>query len=230
MSDQHQREKAHIPWVWPFASILPKGWWRVRLTEWRDSGSCIIMGTGRGIFPLETAGPRFSPAAPVIFAVMRSPWATNIVSCGHLLHFPLPVYQNAPLLLLGSWFTMRPACPSSNCMIGHKQNKAFAGEREWHAASDFSCQLMGICWVPSRSNEIRKKMQCVWCAFHLTITYVNRMNKGDISQQILNVSFKIQRQEGFLCCTWRERKCIYWGHVEHCWFSHALILLSCWCS
>lgn len=154
----------------PFASILPTGWWRVGLTEWCDSCSCIIMGIGRGIFPLETGGPRVSPAAPVIFVVMRSPWATTTVSRGRLLHFPLPVCQIAPLLLLGSRFTRRPACPSSNCMIGHKQEKSSAGGREWHAASDFSCQLMRICWVPSRSNEIRKKMQCVWCAFHLTVS------------------------------------------------------------
>lgn len=72
----------------------------------------------------------------------------------------------------GACFTVRPGRPSFNCLIGHKQRKCVAGGREWHAASNFPRQLNKICCAWTRSNEIRKKMQCVWCVFHITVSFV----------------------------------------------------------
>lgn len=41
-----------------------------------------------------TSGPHFCPVALVMFVSVRSPWATNTISCECLLYFPVPYLSN----------------------------------------------------------------------------------------------------------------------------------------
>lgn len=170
-----------------------------------------------------TSGPRFCPVALVMFVSVGSPWATNTIFCECLLCFPVPCLSNCFPPSSWHWFTRRPACPSFNCMIEHKQKEILCcGERDRQAASDFSCQLIRIFWVQTRSNEIRKKMQCPVCVSYNCIVYVNRMNDRETLKQILNISLKTQRQEARAYVLWRERKKIYF-----LWTFRVLLNLSC---
>lgn len=102
------------------------------------------------------------------------------------------------------------------------RRKYFAAGSERQAASDFSCQLIRIFWVQTRSNEIRKKMQCLVCVSYNCIVHVNRMNDRETLKQILNISLKTQRQEARAYVLWQERKKIYF-----LWTFGVLLNLSC---
>lgn len=190
MGDQYQREEAHLTWV----RVLSEHGLLESLERQADYGlssSSWIM-TGSGYCPLENHRALFLSCGSDDVCGFQ-------VSSGNSYNF---LWMSAAFLSAlfvkslswhpGSWFTMRPACPSFNCMIWHKQKEILCQEREYNAASDFSCQLIRICRVPTRSNEIRKKMQCVWCVSNNCIIYVNRTNEGEVLKQILIIDLKIQ--------------------------------------
>lgn len=95
-----------------------------RLTNW---GKLLFLGySGSRARHL----PHWEPLDPV--PVLQLWWCLCLSGLlGQPIQFPVsvccvslcPVCQIAPLRHLGSCFTMRPACPSFNCMIGHKQKE-----------------------------------------------------------------------------------------------------------
>lgn len=144
-------------------------------------------------------------------------WLSGLLR--QLIQFPVnaccislgPLCQIPPLNHPGSWFSMRAACPSFNCMIWHKQKEILCWGREYSAASDFSCQLIRICRVPTRSNGIRKKMQCVpVCVSNNCIIYVNRTNEGGNVKANIDCQLQDSRHKKplLLCYAQRERTVI----------------------
>lgn len=127
MGDQCQREEGHPLWVGPFPSILP--WspvccWRARLTNW---GQLLFLDYS-GIRAKHL--PTWEPLDPIsVLQLWWHLWLWRLL--GQRIQFPgnvcfislCPVCQITPLRHLGSWFPTTPACPASNCMIGHKQKE-----------------------------------------------------------------------------------------------------------
>lgn len=171
--DEYQKEKAYFSWLWPCPSVLPRSRW---VPGWRtgaSSCSWVTVGAERGTFPTENLWTPFLSCSSGDVCVCQVSLGNQYNFLWASAAFPCALFVKLlPSVILAAASPWGQHALHLIAWLGINRRKCFAGGSEWHAASDFSCQLIRICWVRTRSNEIRKKMQCVWYAFPITVSFM----------------------------------------------------------